>query len=92
MTNMKYYNSYFLQTYQYLENNINSMTFDDIPIKLIKFCSITEILVLMIKRSLQTGVFSDKLKYSIVKLMHKKDDETIINIDKLISLLPNIYT
>ncbi|KAK9738110.1 hypothetical protein QE152_g10137 [Popillia japonica] len=55
--------------------NTNSVGFDEIPVRLIKFCSMAfvRVLVPVINICLQTGVFPDKLKHAAVKLIHKKE-------------------
>lgn len=65
---------------------------DGISAKLLKFMKteITPFLTIIINRTLQTGIFPQKLKIAKVTALHKKDDLSTFSNYRPISLLPSI--
>ncbi len=69
-----------------------SCGFDGISSKLVKSIKVALInpITLIINQMLNTGIFPDKLKIAKIIPIHKKDDETLFNNYRPISLLPAI--
>ncbi|PNF20445.1 hypothetical protein B7P43_G08125 [Cryptotermes secundus] len=67
----------------------NSYGYDEIPIKILKSCKhfITSPLTYIINRSLVTGIFPDRLKFSEIKPIYKNGDKNLISNYRPISLL-----
>ena len=70
----------------------NSSGHDGISMKLLKFLSpaLLKPLTIVINQSLLTGIFPDKLKIAKVVPLHKKDDPSLTDNYRPISLLPSI--
>lgn len=71
--------------------NKKSSGFDNIPMTVIKSCIdlITEPLVHVINRTLETGIFPDQLKRALIKPLHKKGLKTDMANSRPIALLPS---
>ena len=69
-----------------------SCSIDDISVKLLKTikAEIYKPITLIINQMLATGIFPDKLTLAKVIPLHKKDDNTILNNYRPISILPDI--
>ena len=69
----------------------NACGYDEIPIKLLKISApfISSTLCCIINKSLSTGVFPSRLKYSIVTPIFKKGDKNNVSNFRPISLLPS---
>jgi hypothetical protein len=72
----------------------NSYGYDEIPIKILKNSVhyITSPLTYIINRSLVTGIFPDRLKFSEIKPIYKKGDKNLISNYRPISLLTSFST
>jgi len=68
-----------------------SRGFDEISTKLMKYLKteISKPLTVIINQSFQTGLFPQKLKIAKIIPIYKKDDETLLNNYRPISLLPS---
>lgn len=73
-------------------NNSNSEGYDGICTKVIKACNkeISSVLAFLINSSMITGKFPEKLKFSLIKPLFKKDDKSILNNYRPIALVPII--
>jgi hypothetical protein len=69
----------------------NACGYDEVHIKLLKISApfISSPLCCIINKSLSTGVFSNRLKYSIVIPVYKKGDKNNVSNFRPISLLPS---
>ncbi|PNF13662.1 hypothetical protein B7P43_G16878 [Cryptotermes secundus] len=69
----------------------NSQGFDEIPLKLLKISApfIASPLSYIINKSLSTGIFPDRMKYSIIVPLHKKGALNNVANFRPISLLPS---
>ncbi|PNF32223.1 hypothetical protein B7P43_G18229, partial [Cryptotermes secundus] len=69
----------------------NSQGFDEIPLKLLKISApfIASPLCYIINKSLSTGIFPDRMKYSIIVPLHKKGVINNVANFRPISLLPS---
>jgi len=69
-----------------------SCGFDGVSSKMVKTIKVALIqpITLIINQMLHTGIFPDKLKIAKIIPLHKKDDETLLNNYRPISLLPAI--
>jgi Notch-like protein len=67
----------------------NSRGYDEIPIKVLKSCKLVIIspLTYIKNRSLATGIFPDRLKYSEIKHIYKNGDKNLVCNYRPISLL-----
>jgi hypothetical protein len=63
--------------------------YDEIPVKILKSCThfITSPLTYIINRSLATGTYPDRLKFSEIKPIYKNGDKNLISNYRPISLL-----
>lgn len=71
-------------------NNTNAEGYDKICTKIIKACKkeISEVLAYLINLSIQSGIFPDRLKISIVKPLFKKGDKNLIENYRPVTLIP----
>jgi hypothetical protein len=71
----------------------NSYGYDEIPVKILKNCLhfITSPLTYIINRSLATGTFPDRLKFSEIKPIYKKGDKNLISNYRPTSLLTSFF-
>lgn len=62
---------------------------DDIPQSIVKYCikAIADPVCFIVNNSLTNGIFPDKLKVALIKLLHKKGDPTLVENYRPISLL-----
>jgi hypothetical protein len=69
----------------------NSCGYDEVPIKLLKISApfICSPLCFIINKSLFTGVFPTRLKYSVITPVHKKGDRNNVSNFRPISILPS---
>jgi len=67
----------------------NSFGYDEVPTKILKLCSlfISPPLNCICKRTLFTGVFTDRLKYAIIRPLFKKGNKNDIFNYRPISIL-----
>lgn len=80
------------EIYRIINNlsNTNSVGYDDINTSTLKICSksIAIPLTHIVNLSLENGIFPDRLKYSVVKPLYKKGDDTDLNNYRPITLIP----
>ncbi|CAK1582037.1 unnamed protein product [Parnassius mnemosyne] len=71
-------------------NNSKSEGFDGICTKVIKACNkeIGRVLAFLINLSMVSGIFPDKLKFSLIKPLFKKDKKSILDNYRPIALVP----
>ena len=69
-----------------------SCGYDGISTKLLKTCKleICKSLTLIINQTLSTGIFPDRLKVAKVIPLYKRDDKTLLDNYRPISILPSI--
>lgn len=69
--------------------NTHTVGYDEIPTKLLKYCahSLAEPLSILINKCFQEGTFPDKLKITMLTLLHKKGDVSELNNYRPIALL-----
>jgi hypothetical protein len=70
----------------------NSSGYDEVPIKVLKSCKhfIISPLTYIINRSLVTGIFPDRLKFSEIKSIYKNGDKNLISNYRRISFLTSL--
>lgn len=71
-------------------NNTNSTGYDDVSTKILKIVSviISPVLSYIINLCIVSGVFPNKLQFSIIKPLYKKNDRELINNYRPIALIP----
>lgn len=71
-------------------SNSNSEGYDGVCTKVIKACSkeICHVLAFLINLSLVSGTFPDRLKFSLIKPLYKRDEKSILNNYRPIALIP----